>query len=81
MKIPKNFWSDSILHLYITFCTLQSVFRGAISFILQDDLARQVLLSPLYTDEEIEAWRDCDLQAQIAYKMEIQGFRILSNKD
>lgn len=57
MKIPKKVGLDSILHLDITFCTLQSIFRSTISFILQDDLAGQVVLSLLYTDEEIEARR------------------------
>lgn len=57
MKIPKKVGLDSILHLDITFCTFQSIFRSTISFILQDDLAGQVVLSLLYTDEEIEARR------------------------
>lgn len=60
MEISKNIWPNSNLYLYIIFCIFQSVFMSIItffSFLSQNDLARQVLSSPFYTDEQIKAWR------------------------
>lgn len=75
MKISENFSSNNTLYLYITFCIFQSVFMSIIAFILQNDLAGQVLLPLFYTDEEIEAWETLsDLQHQIAYEMGILVF-------